>query len=242
MLGTHQEIANWSEANIIWDPFGHPWGGTNSRSELPNWVDPIAYHARWWQDNQGRGQDIRAIFGAFQTLRRKKYFLNKTPYLVFRIPQILEIFPDARFIHIVRDGRAVVSSRLTRDLGFGKRKQTHHRVGELKFTFEQAALRSAAFWKENVQEVAKQDIAYRLTAKGLLLDLSYEGLCDDPTGTLRQICDFMGVDLARLGASAEIEQITDQNYKWRENLTPELVRQVVAEMEPVFSERGYTNS
>ncbi|AEH45610.1 sulfotransferase [Thermodesulfatator indicus DSM 15286] len=39
-----------------------------------------------------------------------KYFLEKTPEHVFHIPLISKIFPDSKFIHLIRDARHVVAS------------------------------------------------------------------------------------------------------------------------------------
>ena len=39
----------------------------------------------------------------------------KNPPNSTRIKQLLDIFPDAKFIHILRDGRTVVNSLINRD-------------------------------------------------------------------------------------------------------------------------------
>lgn len=43
--------------------------------------------------------------------REHKIILDKTPSNAWRIPFILSVFPDARFIHVIRDGRANIFSR-----------------------------------------------------------------------------------------------------------------------------------
>lgn len=45
--------------------------------------------------------------------------LEKTPANCLRLPFIREVFPDARYIHLVRDGRAVVRSAMKEWLGQG---------------------------------------------------------------------------------------------------------------------------
>ena len=54
--------------------------------------------------------EIKSIFGTYQSLARRDVFLNKTPFHSFRIPYLREYFPDAKLIYIRRDGRAVVNS------------------------------------------------------------------------------------------------------------------------------------
>jgi len=45
---------------------------------------------------------------------KKTRFLAKYPKLSIHIPLVTRIFPDAKFIHIIRDGRAVVNSMIER--------------------------------------------------------------------------------------------------------------------------------
>ncbi len=53
-------------------------------------------------------------------LFNKKRFVSKKPSNSLRILYLNEIFPDAIFIHILRDGRAVAASLLERKKRFGK--------------------------------------------------------------------------------------------------------------------------
>lgn len=48
-----------------------------------------------------------------------KYFLERTPYHCRYDDFILNTFPNARFIHLIRDGRAVVSSMLRASRSWG---------------------------------------------------------------------------------------------------------------------------
>ncbi|MDE5117369.1 MAG: sulfotransferase, partial [Trichodesmium sp. St2_bin2_1] len=54
-----------------------------------------------------------AAFALFQAATRKQgkqYWGDKTPRYIFDIPWLAEAFPQAKFIHIIRDGRDVASS------------------------------------------------------------------------------------------------------------------------------------
>lgn len=53
-------------------------------------------------------------------LYKKERFVSKKPSNSLRILYLNEIFPDAIFIHILRDGRAVAASLLERKKKFGK--------------------------------------------------------------------------------------------------------------------------
>jgi len=49
-------------------------------------------------------QRIRSIYGAYLQLTRSTRVVDKYPELVFRVPFIHRIFPDAKFLFVVRDG------------------------------------------------------------------------------------------------------------------------------------------
>ena len=154
LLGMHRDIANWSEANEILDPEWYPWRPTNHHL-TPMEYDPVAFTKRWWLDAQNRQDEIKAIFGAYQWLQRKAYFLNKSPFNTFRIPHLLEIFPNARFIHLSRDGRAVAYS-------YARKLQAENKLKEwpepqrtlFRESFEEFAIQISLFWKSNLEEVA----------------------------------------------------------------------------------------
>ncbi len=73
LLSQHKSIANWSEANDIWDPYGYPWRYSNLAT-LPIEFTPIEFTDRWWRAAEPRGQEVQAVFGAFQWLLKKKSF------------------------------------------------------------------------------------------------------------------------------------------------------------------------
>ena len=94
----------------MWHPKAYPLRYSNLEKP-PIWVDPYKFTQMSLEDWTPRDRrSIRAIFGAYQAICRKKYFLNESAMIVFMIPYILELFPEARFIHMYRDGRAVAFS------------------------------------------------------------------------------------------------------------------------------------
>ena len=98
-------------------------------------------------------------------------FGEKTPHHEKRIARIASLFPDGRFIHIVRDPRDVVLS-----------------------------LRREAWWPwRSVQRTARavrQTLRRQRFAERVLTDrylrVRYEDLATDPERTLRAVCAFLG--------------------------------------------------
>lgn len=238
LIAGHRDIANWSEANMVWDPTGWMWR-RSSRETPPLWVDPPAFHARWLRDVQGREQEIRAMFGLFQGVKRKPFFMNKSPENLWRIPFLLEHFPGAKLIHLVRDGRAVVNSNFVRIWPHMESNPDYHRDLGILFTYEELAARLGAFWRMNLEEVARQDAAHDLTGRGILLEVAYEDLAADTRGTLARICEHTGLSLDRFTDPVWATRVENRNDKWRRNFRPEGVEAMVAAMQPALSERGY---
>jgi hypothetical protein len=238
LLSCHSDVLNFSEANDVWDPSGYPWW--RSRRETPPiWADPRAFTERWWRDARPRRQEIAATFGARQWLSRKECFLNKTPLNTFRVPYLLEMFPDARFIHIVRDGRATVSSyalKETKKIEAGAGVYQEYGVAD---SFEDLVLRLALFWKENVDEVARWNRELRLSEREKLLELTYEQLCADKTGVLRRVCDYLKLSPARFSPDVLKVEVSNQNHKWRTQLDETLVARMLSVMGPTLAALGY---
>src|SRR5207237_1740039 len=53
---------------------------------------------------------VRACFAVYAESRGKPRWGDKTPGYVEHLELLAELFPDARFIHIIRDGREVSTS------------------------------------------------------------------------------------------------------------------------------------
>ncbi len=104
---------------------------------------------------------IRSYLRDHFALRAERYgagasvFLDKTPSNAFRIPFVAETFPQAKFIHIIRDGRDNLLSRSRQwkaqepqeaaaskpmSTGSGKLRYLNSRMGELRRLMKSGAL------------------------------------------------------------------------------------------------------
>ncbi|MBA3871147.1 MAG: sulfotransferase [Anaerolineae bacterium] len=220
----HYDVANLSEANDIWDPSGYPWASSSyGKDSPPIWIDPEAYTARWWRDNERRQTKTRAIFGVYQTVKRAKVFVNKTPLNTFRIPQLLKTFPEARFVHLVRDGRAVTQSYAKKQRHDMNKDVEVYRALGYDYPFEELALKLAAYWQRTIDEVTLREQQFNLTAKGQMLEIKYDDLCSQTDATLEKLCQYMGIQKDRFKPEAQQIQMKDQDYKWRTELSPEII-------------------
>ena len=93
--------------------------------------------------------------------------------LFFRTIGILtELFPDARFIHIVRDGRDVFDSWRKMDPS------------------KNNAAVMALDWRYKLYKIEK---SFSAMPKGNQFTLRYEDLLEAPESTIQEICNFLGI-------------------------------------------------
>lgn len=238
LLRLHPDIAYWQEANEIWDPYGYPWD-TSGRETLPHWADPVAYTERWWRDVQPLCEQISATFGAYQWLLHKPYLLNDTPLNTFRIPFLLEMFPNARFIHVVRDGREFVCWRVKKQYEkINSNPAYFHEVG-LALSYEELLVRLAILWREIMEEVIRQDETLQLSLKGKLMELKYEKLCADTVDVMTRTCQFVGLNPSRFILTIQENKLKVLEPRWKKMLDPKQVSHVTAAMAPMLAQKGY---
>lgn len=120
--------------------------------------------------------------------------LEKTPAHITVLDQLQEVLPEARFIHIIRDPRAVAAS-----LAAAGRDWGHSWAST-------SALHNARRWRANVSE----GLALRRKAPGRCYELRYEDLLADTAGHLAEL--FAWMDLENGGALArEVAEESDIN-------------------------------
>lgn len=217
LLRNHKDICSFSEANEIWDPEGYRWFNKNL-NRPPIWYDPIKY-TEVWRDyfNGNYRKQLKNIFGCYQFISRKKIFLNKSPMNTFRISDIFEIFPDARFIHIIRDGRAVAFSWAVKEYATIQKHADVYRKRGFFYTFNELIKYTALSWVKNLEEVEKQKRTWKLDDKDIFLEFKYEDFCDKPNEYIDLVCNFLSINRRRLGLD-DLSHIKSMNYKWKENL------------------------
>ncbi|MGH2952033.1 MAG: sulfotransferase family protein, partial [Solirubrobacterales bacterium] len=63
---------------------------------------------------------LRAFYSLYAERQGKQRWGDKTPIYVKRMRLISAVLPEARFVHLIRDGRDVALSRRRRGMGAGK--------------------------------------------------------------------------------------------------------------------------
>ncbi len=114
---------------------------------------------------------LEALLGSYAQRQGKRIWGEKTPDHLRYVPDIAEMFPEARFICITRDPRDVSLSW----------KEVPWNRGNVIF--------HASRWKQYVRLAQKFSARY----SDRFLNIRYEDLVDDPYRTVKSICTFLNL-------------------------------------------------
>ena len=174
----------------------------------------------------------------------KSRFLSKTVGPP-RIGYLRSIFPDAYFVHVVRDGRAVVNSLLkeawwNRRFGdeFWKGALPGGWATEKERSGDSEAVRIAVHWR-NMQELTEHEISAVPPDRGLTIH--YEDFVKEPGNTLHSVMRFCELsESPRIQSWIESSaRYRDMNYKFREEFSVADIAGMEAAMQPWLTKRGY---
>lgn len=144
-------------------------------------VETLASHPRWRDhglDAEGfrrrvdeirpfdPAEALRTFYLAYAERLGKRRWGDKTPRYLREMPLIERMLPEARFVHLIRDGRDVALSGLR--AGFGPKD------------VEGQARR----WRSSIEQARTEKPEHYLEAR-------YEDLILEPEKTLRGVCEFV---------------------------------------------------
>lgn len=170
---------------------GHfPWI-SSSAGVSPIWVAPDEFIRSVKATNGHEFDRARAQLGAYQWLTGGKYLLNDSGMLAALAPDITRTFPDAKFIHCIRDGR--LASYITARLEWGKiiRSPGKYIDFNCPIRFRDVLLKMAQYWVWTTQRMDT------VTEKvpGSVLELRYEDWWQNPDVMVNAVADFLDLSL-----------------------------------------------
>jgi len=138
-----------------------------------------------------------AVFTEYAKSRGKPRWGIKTPSYQTQIDVLQELFPDARVVHIVRDGRDVLVSRRSLPWGGDNTPELAHD------------------WRWQV--LMGRKLGRMLGSR--YKEMRYEDLIQNPEASLRQLCEFLGetfdTGMLKYHEHAAAEMPSD-SVKWHE--------------------------
>ncbi len=189
LLSKHPEVAGGSELSVFdksrlfelgQKQYSRKIGSTIEHGHASHYVGSLRVftnHETYGYDKDsliafcrsfGSYKEMLLEFGSGLCSRKgAAFWLEKTPPNIFNFPFLMDLFPEARFIQIVRDGRDAVASFL--------RRHPH-------------PLYAVARWY--CANLAGQ----HLVGNPRFLRIRYEDLVQFPELTLREVCGFVGIN------------------------------------------------
>jgi Sulfotransferase family len=185
LLGAHKDIASFPESHIFIKGRRLPARlvpGLVARKNLKRFartveVDTLYTRRRLALRQQTYQLDLVCLLDELTRKHQKRLWIEKTPNHVLSIPEIRRLVPSSRFIHLIRDGRAVVASlyEVTR---------THASPWGGSYSIE----RCIAEWNH---AIAASSAAMDTGNDGIVID--YKMLATDPALELQTLCKFLSL-------------------------------------------------
>lgn len=174
----------------------------------------------------------------------KRLIAEKTPANALYFAELHQLFPESRFVHVIRDPRDVVASLLTMDW------RDARTGGRLPITANAAA--AAHGWRDHVTAARAASVA-----GARVFDLVYEQFTGDAAQTLADLFPFLGVAPSdaplrhhqyfhvrrgenETSAEAVSRPLNDKAVgRWRRELSREAVAEVEGIVGPLLQHFGY---
>ena len=122
----------------------------------------------------GLAEAIRTVYSLLAEGEGKSLYGDKTPGSVSYIAEIATVFPEAKFVHIIRDGRAVALSYLERP-EWGPETMAE----------------AAHHWKSRISR-GRSGAAN--VGRARYREVHYEDMVEDPARVTRELCEFLGIE------------------------------------------------
>jgi len=186
------------------------------------------------------GKDLRTLLDALVDRYKRQHgkpdasvWIDHTGTNTWIPAALLDAYPEARFVNLVRDGRAIAASVIPLDWG------------------PNDVVSAARFWIENLVYGFACETRY----PDRVLRVSYEDLVREPRACLTKICAFAGLrydDAMLAGGGLRLPVSHADQHKlvgarpdptrldaWRNKLTPREIEMFEAEVHELLSMLGY---
>lgn len=183
---------------------------------------------------------LDATFSSYAAKQGKPRWGDKTPMYMRHLDLLDGLFPDAQFVHLVRDGRDAALAFLDMPRGVVTRTWAHPRS-------------PAGFACEWSTEVARARALGRRIGASRYFEIRYEDLVEDTAGVVESVCAFAGIPFE--GAMLEYSKAVDVSEKphhqrllqpptrgvrdWRSQMSDEDARSFEAIAGGVLADLGY---
>jgi len=199
---------------------------------------PVFPHPSWCISEVEK-KCLRVSFERIRRFHGGKIFVTKRTANNRRIVQLYKAFPSGRFIHVIRDGRAVASSLLRvhwwrkHNLWWWNCKTPLDWEAEGREPAELAALN----WVEEVKEIKA---GLSVVPSDRIYEVRYEDLPLKLETILQKMVHFIELE-CKYGYIDDVKSllIRNMNYRWRQNLAAKDQEIVIRIQSKLLRKLGY---
>ena len=180
LLGGHSDVQTSAETWLMLHPiygmrrrgiqaeYRSDWAATGVEEFLEHYADGRATYV------SGLRSFAQTIYGRVLAANNKKYFLDKTPRYTMIVPELMELFPRARYIILIRNPLAVLNSEL----------QTY--IGDKYWKL--------ANFSPDLLDAPQRLVEAREICGSQGITIHYETLVTEAEDTIRKICEHLQID------------------------------------------------
>jgi hypothetical protein len=183
-------------------------------------------------------EKARAHFAGAAKGAGGKVFVGKRIANNRRLDLLKAAFPNARYIHLIRDGRAVLYSLFNSDrIKWRDAWAEQKNLSSATDSDESAVGKAAQGWVDDIREVEKGLVG----VEDRTMALRYEDFLADPVQSTREMLSFLSLTPAPEYLDAVRAVIGPGNPReaWRKAWTPEQQQRVEEVQRPVLERYGY---
>lgn len=233
MLGLHKDLAWFSQYSTVripgsafLDKILRRLLGTTYNKKV-SWIDkfkPLLMEANqiWGKYSPGKfmyqsekdvtyeaSQYFRSVIKKELNKQGKSRILIKNPGISVRIRFFNKIFPNSIFIHIIRDGRAVTHSIISKHISKNIGPQYYNFSADLEF------IRTIAQrWVYIIQILDENKFVLNNRYK----EIKYEDFTKNPVNILKEIVDYCDLKWYKKYENLLPSSLPNYNYKWKKDL------------------------
>lgn len=223
-----QIFSHHSQVNYLFEPY-HLWAAIDKRTDISNLFHQensclFMDGSYWNEDAQVR---FDRLIKSTRANKQAKLIIEKTPHNALRINYLKALAPEAKFIHIVRDGVDVCHSinRLATANHYQiSGKPEFNQWWGVKYAKWKALERdgiAAGYYTQEVplidNHLSKGAYEWLVTLEEIertrdylgdsLVELRYDDLITQPKSTLKDLCDFLDIELSQSWLNKSISKI-----------------------------------
>lgn len=197
------------------------WDGTPSLQLLPE-IYETDYLGNETIDSL-LGNFFRDLYAQRNPDGSKTHWIEDTPYNLLQVPELRDLFPDMKFLHIYRDLRDVLASYFRHDWGGDDMNATARRLANI---------------------IKRWLIIRESLPADMFLEVRLEALAAAPGEEFQKICDFIGIPFADQLKDNVAALNVDRMHggRWEREIPAEKQAEIINILAPALSAYGYVEA